>query len=323
MKFMPKKQEGITTKISDLDKSDLAVWGRLNGYDKAIIYSSEKFRLIMNLETGNFAISATDETKKSKLLAIMTLANQIGDLPSEALEALAYTKDLQHEFNRHRNDNIMIGKCFAFASLNIDLDPLKAEKICDDVTNQWTEEILIQAAYRYRALHELISVGFKDIKNALPNISFDTPEQLCFEIIRDEQDSYFEKLVTSDFVQILSDVVYEIWQGIQQGESWETLNKKSIAQGLGSIYKGVLLHKCLDVLHERSRKKSRIRSRMDIYSRECDFLAEAIIRAIKARSSQGKIKKSVQWQLGMAYIFDKSNRPSIPLESRGKPRSIQ
>jgi hypothetical protein len=322
MKFMPKKQEGITTKISDLDKSDLAVWGRLNGYNKAIIYSFENFRLIMNLETGNFAISATDEIKKSEITTIMTLANQIGDLPSKALESLAYTEDLQHEFNRCLNDNIMIGKCFAFASLKIDLSPLKTEKSCGDVNKQ-TQEILIQAAYRYRALHELISVGFKDIKNTLPNISFDTPEQLCLEIIRDEQDSYFEKLVTSDFVQILSDVVEEIWQKSQQGESWENLNKISVAQGLGSIYKGVLLHKCLDILYERARKKSIIHSRMSAYSQECDSLAKVIIKAITARSSQGKIKKSVQWQLGIVYIFDKFNRPSIPLESRGKPRSIQ
>jgi hypothetical protein len=233
---MPKKQESNTTKISDLDKSDLAIWGRLNGYDKAIIYSSESFRLIMNLETGNFAVSVTDEIKKSELLAILALANQIGDLPSKALEALAYTKDLQHEFNRHRNDSIMIGKCFAFASLNISLDPLKKEKACGYV-NQWTKEILIQTAYRYRALHELIRIGFEDIKKFLPDISFDTPEKLCFEIIRDERDSYFEKLVGSDFVEILTNAVHDIWQGIQQGESWETLNKKSINKGLGFYIK--------------------------------------------------------------------------------------
>jgi hypothetical protein len=312
--FMPKKQGDMATKVSNSLTSELALWGNLNGYNKVIAYSSKELRLLINLETGNFAISAVDEASKSNIEIVMNLANQIGDLPSDALEILSYTKDLQHEFNRHRNDSIMIGKCFAFASLNISIDPLKKEKACGYV-NQWTKEILIQTAYRYRALHELIKVGFEDIKKVLPDISFDTPEKLCFEIIRDERDSYFEKLVGSDFVEILTNAVHDIWQGIQQGESWETLNKKSINKGLGFLYKGALLHKCLDILYEKAEKNSAIRNRLRAYSQECDSLTETIMSTLKARSSRGKVKKSVQWKLGTVHTFDKSNQPSIPLRT--------
>jgi hypothetical protein len=302
----------ITTQTTNQLTTESARWAINNGYKKPVIYELNQFRLIIDIETGLFGVSAIDDTIKAKITVPLNLAQQIADLPSETLNALAYTDDLKEEFNLHRNSNIMLGRCFVFAILKVEGDPLEPEKITGDV-NQWTEEILITTAYRYRALLDLINVSFKAIKKNFPDMSFNKPEQLFFEIIRDEQDSYFERIATTDFMQILTDALSDIWQGILAAEPWEELEKRSLAKGLGTIHKGIWLHRCLEAMEKEAKQNQKIRGRLKTYYTECENLIDAIVSACIARSSGGKIKKSIQWRLGVAHLFDKCNHPTIPL----------
>jgi hypothetical protein len=309
------ESEKSTIQLAESTEANLRKWAIKRGYTNPLIYSSNKCKciLIMDIETGFLGAIATDETTQSKIEKTLNLANKISSLPSDELQALAYTDDLKEEFNIQRNDSAMIGKSFIFADLDIDGDPLQTEKQ-KGIVNQWTEEIINQTAYCYRALLELLTVAFKDIKKAFPNISFTNSEQLLFEIVRDNRDFYFEVIASSDFAQILTEELVDFWQGTKSGKSGEEFKKRYTAKNLGSVYRGEWLHQCLEFLQEKAKKNKMIHGRLKIYYTECDLLADAIAEACKARDSQGKIKKSIQWRLGQALIFDNRNRPTIPLQ---------
>lgn len=319
---MPKnnlqKTEKSTLKLTKPTEENLLQWAIARGYKNPIIFSSHKYKctLIMDIETGFLGAVNTDNTDKTTQIKVeetLSLANKIGGLPSDELQALAYTDDLKEEFNIQRNDSAMIGKSFIFANLDIEGDPLQTERQ-EGLVNQWTEEIINQTAYCYRALLELLTVAFKDIKKAFPDILFTHSEQLFFEIVRGYQDFCFENIATSDFAQILTEELVDFWQGTKSEKSGNELEKKCIVKGLSSVYKGEWLHKCLDFLEKKAKKNKKIHGRLKIYYTECDLLADAIAEACKARNSQGKIKKSIQWRLGQALIFDNRNRPTIPLQ---------
>jgi hypothetical protein len=296
---------------SDLTEDKLRQWAIHRGYKKPTIYVFNKFQVAIDTETGFLGFATTDQTIEAKIIKLLNLASQIADLPSDALESIAYTDDLKEEFNKHRNDSLKISKYFILKILKI--EEIEEDALDTKNSNSWAERILAQSGYRYQALFELIRVGFKDIKKAFPDWRLTKPEQLVFEIIRDERDSFFEKIATSDFIQILTDALTDFYQGVAARECYEELEKKCIAKGLGIVHKGEWLHKCLELLQEKARENHKIRGRLRTYYTECYTLAENIAECCEARDSKGKIKKSIQWRLGQALIFDNRNRPTIPL----------
>jgi len=304
-----KAQQNLKT--SDLTEDKLRQWAIHRGYKKPTIYVSNKFMAVIDAETGYWGFLAIDENIEAKITKIVNLASKIADLPSDVLESIAYTDDLKEEFNRHRNDSLKISKYFILKILKI--EEIEEDALDTKNSNQWAERILAQYGYRYRALFELIRVGFKDIKKAFPDLRFTEPGQLVFEIIRDERDYYFERIATSDFIQILTDALTDFYQGFVAKECYEELEKRCIAKGLGTVHKGEWLHKCLELLQEKAIENHKIRGRLRAYYTECDTLAETIAASCEARDSKGKIKKSIQWRLGQALIFDNRNRPTIPL----------
>jgi hypothetical protein len=298
-------------KTSDLTEDKLRQWAIHRGYKKPTIYVSKKLMVIIDTETVFWGFATTDETIEAKITKILNLANQIADLPSDVLESIAYTDDLKEEFNRHRNDSLKISKYFILKIFKI--EEIEEDALDKKNSKQWAERILAQSGYRYRALFELITVGFKDIKKAFPDLRLTKPEQLVFEIIRDERDYFFEKIATSDFIQILTDTLTDFYQGVVAGECYEELEKRCIAKGLGTVHKGEWLHKCLELLEEKAIENHKNRGRLRAYYTESDTLAETIAASCEVRDSKGKIKKSIQWRLGQALIFDNRNRPTIPL----------
>jgi hypothetical protein len=307
---MPKN---TLNKTSKLTKASLVQLANERRYKKPVFYRQDKFTTIMDKETGSLALVPIDVTVQDEINSIFNISDQISELPSNTLkESLAYTDNLKEEFNRQRNESIIMGRCFIFVALYIEGDPLIPEKE-DKTLDSWTEEIYNQRAYYYRSLFDLIKAGFEIIKKAFPDMSFNKADELFIEIIRDERDSYFERIATTEFIQITTDSLADFWRGIIQRESYEKLEKRCIAQGLGSIHKEVLLHECLDFLEEKAKKNNRIQSRLKAYYTEYNSLAQTIVEACEARNSKGKVKKSIQWRQGLAHTFDNKNRPTIPM----------
>lgn len=315
---MPKKNlsktEESNPQLSKFTEASLLQWAINMGYKNPLIYSSDKCKciLIMDMEADLLTVTSKDEATQIEIETTINIASTIRSLPSDELQELAHTDDLKKEFNIQRNDCSMIGTSFIFANLHIEGDPLETEKQ-KGMVNQWTEEVINQTAYYYRALLELLTVAFKDIKKAFPDMSFTNPEQLLCKIIKDHRNSQFKSIATSKFKVILTEELVHFWQGIKSGKSHEELEKRCIIKSLGSVHQGEWLHKCLEFLEEKAKKNKKIHGRLKIYYTECDLLADAIAESCKARDSKGKIKKSIQWKKGEGSVYDNRNRPTIPL----------
>ena len=181
------------------------------------------------------------------------------------------------------------------------------------------KEYFQQTAYYYRALYDLILVGFKDIKKAFPDMPFTKASQLFIEIVKDERNYYFEKIKSAQFLQIRRDDLLKFWQGYNDKKNFEELNKICVSQGVGSIYKGELLHSCFQVLEEAATKEQKIRSRLAAYNTESQSRVEATVNMLSAKDRNGNIKKSIEWARGNARVFDRKNRPTIRLRGFVKP----
>jgi hypothetical protein len=77
------------------------------------------------------------------------------------------------------------------------------------------------------------------------------------------------------------------------------------------VYKSEWLKKIMPVLKEASEDNHQIKSRLKALDTEYESLSELMIEALRARSAQGKIHKSEEWQNGERREF-RGNKPITP-----------
>lgn len=232
-----------------------------------------------------------------RLLKILMIAGHIADMPSKALLNIAYTNDLQNEWKYQRCINERLARCFIVSCLNLEINPLAQESRQD--MSQWDKNLCIQMAYRYRALWELIQVGWPYISNKFSDLPFNTDRELFCEIVRDERDYQFEML-TSSFLQVLTNDLKIFWDVMVNPERYEQL---TLLLNNRKIYASKWLRKISPILVENSENNTRLRGRLKAHSLECEELAQLFKEALTARNSKGKIHKSQEWRHGERKAF--------------------
>ena len=271
--------------------------------------STQGKKLLIKAQTSDCLVVKDTESKKLlffplggfevQLKQIMAIAYSLKDLPSAELMSLAYTKDLESEWKTQRSINQWIGKSFITACLQVteDEDQLQSPVIVD---------VIEMTALFYRSLWDLIRAGFPYIKKNIPNLPFETPSDLTVNIIEEERNSYFEILVTNDYIEFFNKDLKE--------------NLKSLPEGSRKFPKALSestwLPCVLGSLRKEAKSKRKIQALFEIYDVALRNLREAFDELLNDRSAQGLTAPSHLWKYGEQWFFNQYNQPTISLEEK-------
>ncbi len=254
-----------------------------------LVYGNDDYLILQDIKTKDLGLFFTEPKLTTYLQAgiIFDLADSIADLPSDGLKQLAVTEDLLDEWKVQRQYNKIIANKFLVECLMLNID------LIDEYEKSFPKKILEifkLTAYKYRALWNLTKVTFPHIKKLKTDLIFSTSKELFTDIIRTFHDSYFERLLINNYVESLS---------FKQNNGKEEFKH----EGLSYI---------LWVSNNLVDKNREIRLLKKHYQDCCNELKEAMKDAYSTRTKDGRLIPSYVWEDGNCYLYDKTNKPSIP-----------
>ena len=280
-------------------------WACGQGMKPLVIAQREHCIIIQDLETRILLPIHYDEADQ-EVLKVMTIANALSLTPSDELKEMTFTSDLLSEWKTHKWLSNLVGRVFIFICLESRVvDPLEEER---KNLHQSTANVIEMEAFFYQSLWNLIKTGFGEIKEKIPSLPFNTPEELTIEIIQEERNSRFECILSNNWIQFLTDEALSLW------DNDSDLDRKKIIERIDpskTLSRRIWFPRILPILHKHSKKRQIIKAQLQTYEVAIDNLKHAFIDFLKARTEKGKLVKSYVWQDGEQHFLDRYNRPSI------------
>lgn len=246
------------------------------------------------------------------LFDTLSIASYWCNLPDESLLNIAATEDSENLWLYLREINTWLAKCFVVANLNLEIpEPLKSERQEGRIKNKWDAQICEQMGYYYRAMWELIQAGFPFIVQNLSDAA-DTPYDLFCKILKEDSEPVFMERASGDYCLILVDERIRLYEKMLESDNLSQEERDKLLNDR-RVYKSEWLKKIMPVLKEASEDNHQIKSRLKALDIEYESLSELMTEALRARSAQGKIHKSEEWQRGERRQF-RGNKPITPSE---------
>ena len=151
----------------------------------------------------------------------------------------------------------------------------------------------------------MIKKGFKHLRKSLPsNLNTQDSWNTFIEICREEIDAQF--IARTSFQKILTNKVIPEWEKLNKCDTSRD-NFQWLLQNQ-YLFNSKLLIVVIKTLIEKAKRDDLLAASLVDYFGKCRSLGKSVVKAFKARDSNGKIVRSEQWINGERYIFCNNRR---------------